>query len=112
MNNYKVGVLGFRGYSGAELIRLLTRHPHVELMLLEHRRDSEQRPQPMGAKQPRSVKYTPEAAKAENLALVFLATPADVSMDLAPPLLDAGAKVIDLSAAFRLRSPAEMLMRR
>jgi N-acetyl-gamma-glutamyl-phosphate reductase len=41
------------------------------------------------------------------LAAVFLATPADVSMDLAPPLLDAGAKVIDLSAAFRLRSPAE-----
>jgi N-acetyl-gamma-glutamyl-phosphate reductase len=103
MNNYKVGVVGFRGYSGAELIRLLTRHPHVDPILLEHREDPERRPQPMSAKQRRSVKCTHEAVKAENLALVFLATPADVSMELAPTMLDAGAKVIDLSGAFRLR---------
>jgi N-acetyl-gamma-glutamyl-phosphate reductase len=103
MNNYKVGVVGFRGYSGAELVRLLTRHSHVEPILLEHRHDSERRPKPISAKQPRSVKCTPEAVKTENLALVFLATPADVSMELAPKMLDAGAKVIDLSGAFRLR---------
>ena len=103
MNNYKVGLVGFRGYSGAELVRLLARHPHVEPILLEHRHDSERRPQPISAKQPGSVKCTPEAVKAENLALVFLATPADVSMELAPKMLDAGAKVIDLSGAFRLR---------
>jgi N-acetyl-gamma-glutamyl-phosphate reductase len=39
------------------------------------------------------------------LAGVFLATPADVSMELAPWMLDAGAKVVDLSGAFRLRTP-------
>jgi N-acetyl-gamma-glutamyl-phosphate reductase len=103
MNNYNVGVVGFRGYSGGELVRLLIRHPHVEPILLEHRHDSEERPQPMGDKQPRSVKCTSEGVKTESLALVFLATPADVSMELAPQMLDAGAKVIDLSGAFRLR---------
>ena len=103
MNNYKAGIVGFRGYSGAELVRLLTRHPRVEPVLLEHRHDSEHRPQPIGVKQPASRPCTPEAVKTEHLALVFLATPADVSMELAPQMLDAGAKVIDLSGAFRLR---------
>jgi N-acetyl-gamma-glutamyl-phosphate reductase len=105
MNNYKVGVVGFRGYSGAELVGLLTRHPHVEPVLLEHRQDSDPQPQPIGARQPASAPCTPEAVKAEHLALVFLATPADVSMVLAPQMLEAGAKVIDLSGAFRLRDP-------
>ena len=103
MNNYNVGVVGFRGYGGAELVRLLTRHPHAEPVLLEHRQDSEHHPQPIGAKQPAAVQCTPEAVQAEHLTLVFLATPADVSMELAPQMLDAGAKVIDLSGAFRLR---------
>jgi N-acetyl-gamma-glutamyl-phosphate reductase len=53
----------------------------------------------------RRIPCTPEAAHAEGLALVFLATPADVSMELAPALLDAGVKVVDLSGAFRLRTP-------
>ena len=103
MNNYKVGIVGFRGYSGAELVALLTRHAHVEPILLEHRQDSGARPQPIGAQQPASIPCTPEAVKNEHLALVFLATPADVSMELAPQMLDSGAKVIDLSGAFRLR---------
>jgi N-acetyl-gamma-glutamyl-phosphate reductase len=103
VNNYKVGVVGFRGYSGAELVGLLSRHPHVEPVLLEHRQNSDPRPQPIGVRQPASVPCTPEAVRTEHLALVFLATPADVSMDLAPQMLDAGAKVIDLSGAFRLR---------
>jgi N-acetyl-gamma-glutamyl-phosphate reductase len=47
-----------------------------------------------------------EAVKTEQLALVFLATPADVSMELAPAMLQAGAKVVDLSGAFRLRDAA------
>src|SRR6202140_4936707 len=88
VNNYTVGIVGFRGYSGAELVRLLARHPNVQPVLL---------------KQPAAVQCTPEAVKTEHLALVFLATPADVSMELAPQMLDAGAKVIDLSGAFRLR---------
>src|ERR1700756_1764707 len=92
----RVGIVGFRGYSGAELVRLLERHPSAEPVLLEHRQDSEDPFQRILAKQHTRVPSTPEAVKAEGLTLVFLATPADVSMELAPAMLDAGAKVIDL----------------
>ena len=103
MNNYNVGIVGFGGYSGAELVRLLINHPHVAPVLLDHRQDSGYRAQPIGVRQPTQVPCSPDAVKTEHLALVFLATPAGVSMDLAPQMLDAGAKVIDLSGAFRLR---------
>ncbi len=99
----KVGIVGFRGYSGAELVRILSRHPHVEPVLLEHRADAAAVAGP--GERLQRIACTPEAVRAENLAAVFLATPADVSMELAPWLLEAGAKVIDLSGAFRLRTP-------
>lgn len=98
----KVGVLGFRGYSGAELIRILHRHPSVDVVLLEHRSDSEERIGPLGKSSPQVIAADPEAISREKLDLVFLATPADVSIDLTPALLQAGCKVIDLSGAFRL----------
>ncbi|HBY59743.1 MAG TPA: N-acetyl-gamma-glutamyl-phosphate reductase [Solibacterales bacterium] len=97
-----VGIVGFRGYSGAELIRILSRHPHVEPVLLEHRADSEDRPAPRGHRGPRRSPATAEAVRGAGLAAVFLATPPEVSMELTPGYLDAGAKVIDLSGAFRL----------
>jgi N-acetyl-gamma-glutamyl-phosphate reductase len=96
-----VGIVGFRGYSGAELVQYLSHHPHAEPVLLEHR-DAPGRPRPLGRPGPRSAACTPETVRAEGLAAVFLATPADASMELAPWILDAGAKVIDLSGAFRL----------
>jgi N-acetyl-gamma-glutamyl-phosphate reductase len=49
------------------------------------------------------IPATAQAVKSEGLAAVFLATPPEVSMELAPAFLEAGAKVIDLSGAFRLR---------
>ena len=102
----RIGIVGFRGYSGAELVRLLDRHPGVESVLLEHRADFEDPPQHLSAKPHARIPSTPQAVTAEGIALVFLATPADVSMELAPGILDAGAKVIDLSGAFRLRELA------
>src|SRR5262245_15760792 len=103
MNNYPIaaGVVGFRGYSGAELVRILERHGRVEPVLLEHRHDAGERPVPKSAKLPRRAPSAPEAVRSEKLAVVFLATPADVSMELAPGMLEAGARVIDLSGAFR-----------
>jgi N-acetyl-gamma-glutamyl-phosphate reductase len=100
----RVGIVGFRGYSGAELVRILSRHPSIEPILLEHR-DAETRPQPLGHAGPRKLSYSPEEAQAAGLAVVLLATPPEVSLDLTPPLLDRGIKVIDLSGAFRLRTP-------
>jgi N-acetyl-gamma-glutamyl-phosphate reductase len=97
---HTVGVVGFRGYSGAELVTILGRHRGVEPVLLEHRQD-------VGEVQfgrYRRLACTPESVRTEGLALVFLATPAEVSMELAPGMLEAGAKVVDLSGAFRLRT--------
>ncbi len=106
MNKYKAGVAGFSGYSGQELVRLLAAHPQADPVLLEHRQDQGGRPSPVNHPQSRRAPCTPESVRAEGLAVVFLATPPEVSMELAPALLDAGAKVIDLSGAFRLRDAA------
>jgi N-acetyl-gamma-glutamyl-phosphate reductase len=100
-----VGIVGFRGYSGAELVRILERHTDAEPVLLEHRSDSTAEVMPRGAKRHKTIACTPDAVIAQNLQAVFLATPPEVSMDLAPWLLESGAKVIDLSGAFRLRTP-------
>ena len=96
-----VGIVGFRGYSGAELAGILQRHPQVEPVLLEHR-DAEEQPRPLGHPGPRRAPFSAQAVHAEGLAVVFLATPAEVSLELTLPLLETGAKVIDLSGAFRL----------
>jgi len=94
----RVGIVGFRGYSGAELVRILERHPHAEPVPMEHRGDS-------GGACPAAVPCSPEAVKDQQLAVVFLATPAEASLELAPTMLDAGARVIDMSGAFRLGTP-------
>ena len=96
-----VGIVGFRGYSGAELASILQKHPQVEPVLLEHR-DAEDQPRPLGHPGPRRVAFSAQAVHAEGLAVVFLATPAEVSLEHTLPLLETGAKVIDLSGAFRL----------
>ncbi len=100
-----VGIVGFRGYSGAELAGILQRHPQVEPVLLEHR-DAEDQPRPLSHPGPRRAPFSAQAVHAEGLAVVFLATPADVSLELTLPLLETGAKVIDLSGAFRLGTVA------
>jgi N-acetyl-gamma-glutamyl-phosphate reductase len=109
VNNYPlsvpVGVVGYRGYSGAELVHLLARHSRAEPILLEPRSDSPRGIEPLGQKPPKVIPATPEAMRQEGLQLVFLATPVEVSVQLAPAILDAGIKVIDLSGAFRLRDP-------
>ncbi len=98
-----MGIVGFRGYSGAELVRILSRHSGVEVVLLEHRSDSEERAGPLGQTPRKTIPATPDAVKEEGIELIFLATPAQVSIELTPSFLEAGAKVVDLSGAFRLR---------
>lgn len=102
MSLIPLGIVGFRGYSGVELLSILSRHPKVEPVLLEHR-ETDDRPCPIiGLQGPRRLPCSPESVRSAGLAAVFLATPPEVSMDLTPGLLEAGAKVIDLSGAFRL----------
>jgi len=101
----RAGIVGFLGYGGAELLRLLARHPRAEPWLLDDIQEAEERPRPLARGAPRRRPVTPEAVKQEKLAVVFLATPAEVSIERAPGLVEAGATVIDLSGAFRLRTP-------
>ena len=105
----KVGIVGYRGYSGAELVHILARHPGVEPYLLEHREESGPASPIRGAELPECLPCDPQVIHAEGLVLVFLATPPEVSLTLAPVMLDAGLRVIDLSGAFRLRTPANYL---
>ena len=105
----RTGIVGYRGYSGAELVRFLGRHAYAEPVLLDHRDDAGAGSSMRKATGPPRIPCTGEAIRAEGLALVFLATPADVSMELAPVMLEAGARVVDLSGAFRLGTPAHYL---
>jgi N-acetyl-gamma-glutamyl-phosphate reductase len=103
-----VGIVGYRGYSGAELIQILRRHPHVEHVLMDHREEPATAAIRCAAT-PTRIPCTGEAVHDAGLAVVFLATPPEVSMELAPVMLGAGARVVDLSGAFRLRTPENYL---
>jgi N-acetyl-gamma-glutamyl-phosphate reductase len=71
---------------------------------MEHRSDSGHESALRHPDGPRQLAATADAVRSEKIEIVFLATPAEVSMELAPAMLDAGARVIDLSGAFRLRT--------
>ncbi len=98
----RVGIVGFRGYSGEELVTILTRHSGVEVYLMDHRSDAPGKALPRGTNPPLQIATTAEAVSEAGIDCVFLATPADVSMELAARFIPTGAKVIDLSGAFRL----------
>jgi len=100
-----IGIVGFGGYSGAEAVRILKAHPHCEPVLLEHRADAGGDARLLRKPSIRCAPAVAESVATEGLKAVLLATPPEVSMDLTPKFLDAGAKVIDLSGAFRLRTP-------
>src|SRR4051794_22274145 len=99
------GIVGYRGYSGAELLGILNKHNDVTPVLLEHRVDAGAASPIRGANGPEVMPCTAEAVRERGVGVVFLATPPEVSMELTPGMLDAGAKVVDLSGAFRLRTP-------
>jgi N-acetyl-gamma-glutamyl-phosphate reductase len=102
--DYRVGIVGYRGYSGAELVRLLGKHPHVTPVLLDHR-DAAASAALRRNSGPERFDLSAQTVRDQQLAVVFLATPPEASMELTPTLLDAGARVVDLSGAFRLRTP-------
>src|ERR1022692_4098440 len=101
----RVGIVGYRGYSGAELVHLLDHHAHVEPVLMDHREDPGGTAGIRRAQPPLRIACTGDAVRQEGRAVVFLATPPEVSMELAPAMLASGARVVDLSGAFRLGTP-------
>jgi N-acetyl-gamma-glutamyl-phosphate reductase len=112
MNMYsspiRVGIAGATGYAGQELVALLARHPQVRLeAAMSSSADSAARPLPRLARVWNGVVEPLDRDRlARSVDLAFLAVPENAAADLAPPLLSAGVRVIDLSGAFRIRDDA------
>lgn len=102
----KVGIVGGTGYTGVELLRLLSQHPNVELKAITSRKEdgmhvAEMYPSLRGRV---DIKFqTPDSAGLEHCDVVFFATPHGVAMAQAEALLAAGVRIIDLAADFRLQ---------
>lgn len=102
----KAGIVGGTGYTGVELLRLLSMHPQVELHAITSRADagtpvSQMFPSLRGFL---DISFThPDTANLEACDVVFFATPNGIAMQQARALLDAGVRVIDLAADFRIK---------
>lgn len=106
MSTLKVGIVGATGYLGTELLRHLLSHPHVEVAALA---SATRVGQPVAPSFPTFGKrlagrsFVPmTAAGLAGCDVVFLATPSGVARELAPSLLEAGIRVVDLSGDHRL----------
>jgi N-acetyl-gamma-glutamyl-phosphate reductase len=108
MTKLRIGIIGASGYTGVELARILSTHPLCELTLVTSRQYAGQ---PLSTIFPSlrervDLKYTtPEPENLLNKAdFFFTAVPHKTAMNIVPLLLEAGKKVVDLSADFRLRA--------
>ena len=100
---YTCSIVGARGYTGLELARTLLNHPWVRLTTCFATSDfklTDHLLEPAAE----NVQCLSDSQILNSLTdFVFLATPAEVSLELAPKILKAGKHVIDLSGAFRLK---------
>ncbi|TCK19260.1 N-acetyl-gamma-glutamyl-phosphate reductase [Thiogranum longum] len=105
----KVGVVGGTGYTGVELLRLLALHPGVQLEAVTSRGEAGT---PVADLFPNLRGHVdldfsePDPERLAACELVFFATPNGIAMKMTESLLNAGVKVIDLAADFRLKDPA------
>jgi len=107
----RIGIIGGSGYVGSELLRLLLLHPQAEVTTVTSRQSVGEyvfnvHPNLRGLTQ---LKFVPQdmAEMQKNCDLIFTATPHGGSVNLVPKLLEAGLKVVDMSADFRLKNPAD-----
>lgn len=106
MKKIKVGIVGGSGYTGIELLRLLSQHPNVELLTITGRKDAGTPVAKIFPSLRKRVNLTyvnPEEAPLKDCDVVFFATPHGVAMSMARELTSHGVKVIDLAADFRLK---------
>jgi N-acetyl-gamma-glutamyl-phosphate reductase len=102
----KVGIVGGTGYTGVELLRLLVRHPGVRVAVITSRAEAgisvaDMYPSLRGHL---DLRFTePDVDALGECDVVFFATPHGVAQNLIPSLMQRKARVIDLSADFRLR---------
>ena len=101
----KVGIVGGTGYTGVELLRLLTIHPKVEIVAVTSRSMAGTSVADLFPNLRGHLDLCFAEPDAQSLAgcdLIFFATPNGTAMQLVPELLQAGSRVIDLAADFRL----------
>jgi N-acetyl-gamma-glutamyl-phosphate reductase len=110
MARIKAGIVGGTGYSGVEILRLLAQHPQVEIAVATSRQEAGKA---VSAAYPSlrgrvALAFTkPEDPALKKCDVVFFCTPNGVAMNDARALLDAGARIVDISADFRLKDIAE-----
>ncbi|MDA4122976.1 MAG: N-acetyl-gamma-glutamyl-phosphate reductase [Thaumarchaeota archaeon] len=107
----RVGVMGASGYAGGELIRLLLKHGGVDLTFATSRKNAGEyifrvHPNLRGMT---DLKFSPnDLSKVTEMAdLIFTALPHGESVKFMPQLVSSGVKIVDLSADFRLKNPAD-----
>ncbi|MDQ1301300.1 MAG: N-acetyl-gamma-glutamyl-phosphate reductase [Chloroflexota bacterium] len=105
----KIGIYGATGYTGLELLKLLQRHPQAEIAWLTSENSAGQQfgdvftvPPTIG----RHSLIASAAADPSTVDLVFCCLPHVVSMETVAKARAAGARVVDLSADYRLKDPA------
>ncbi|GKS68545.1 N-acetyl-gamma-glutamyl-phosphate reductase [Nitrosomonas sp. PY1] len=105
-----VGIVGGTGYTGVELLRLLAQHPKVKIKAITSRSEAGMDVADMftNLRGRIDLKFSdPADAKLNKCDLVFFATPNGIAMQQTESLLQAGVKVIDLAADFRIKDVAE-----
>lgn len=106
----RAGIVGGTGYTGVELLRLLSQHPAVELAVITSRTESGTPVDKVfgSLRGHVALRFTdPDPAALQGCDVVFFATPHGVAMGQARELLAAGVRIIDLAADFRLREAAQ-----
>lgn len=106
----KVGIVGGTGYTGVELLRILVNHPDVELKVITSRSEDGVRVADMfpNLRGHTDLQFSvPDVQKLGECDVVFFATPHGVAHAMAEEILNTGARVIDLSADFRLQDAEE-----
>ena len=102
----KIGIVGGTGYTGVELLRILSQHPEVSIEAITSRKEAgmdvaQLFPSLRGRI---GLKFSdPAEASLDKCDLVFFATPNGIAMKQVPSLLGAGVRVIDLAADFRIK---------
>jgi N-acetyl-gamma-glutamyl-phosphate reductase len=106
----KAGIVGGTGYTGVELLRLLAQHPQVELAAITSRQEAGKAVSALfpSLRGRVSLEFArPDQAELKKCHVVFFATPNGVAMGEARALIDAGVRIVDISADFRIKDVAE-----
>jgi N-acetyl-gamma-glutamyl-phosphate reductase len=106
----KIAILGGSGYTAVELIKILLRHPAVQIEAVASRQEgtptvAELHPSLAGRVTLRCEPFNADSLVARGVGCAFGCLPHHVSMQTLPALLERGVRVIDLSADYRLRDP-------